>query len=99
MDSGLVTKLCLTLVTPRTVVCQAPLSIGFFRQKYWSGLPFPSPGNLPVPGIKLPSLTPALAGGSFTTGASLIAQLVKNPPTLQETPVQFLGWEDLLEKG
>ena len=32
-------------------------------------------------------------------GASLIAQLVKNPPAMQETPVQFLGWEDPLEKG
>ena len=31
--------------------------------------------------------------------ASLIAQLIKNPPAMQETPVQFLGWEDLLEKG
>ena len=35
----------------------------------------------------------------WTPGASLIAQLVKNPPAMQETPVQFLGWEDLLEKG
>ena len=32
-------------------------------------------------------------------GASLVAQLVKNPPAMQETPVRFLGWEDLLEKG
>ena len=87
-------------VTLWTIVCQAPLSMGFFRQKYWSGLPLPSPGNLPVPGIKLPSLTtPALAGGFFTIGAFLIAQLVRNPPALQETPVQFLGREDLLEKG
>ena len=37
---------------PRTVVCQTPLSMGFSRQKYWSGLPFPSPGNVPNPGIK-----------------------------------------------
>ena len=37
---GLVTKLCLTLVTPWTVACQAPLSMGFSRQEYWSGLPF-----------------------------------------------------------
>ena len=50
---------------PWTVACQAPLSIGFFRQEYWSGLPFPSPGDLPDPGIKLKS--PALAGGFFTT--------------------------------
>ena len=34
------------------VACQAPLSMGFSRQEYWSGLPFPSPGNLPDPGIK-----------------------------------------------
>ena len=49
---GLVTKLCPTLVTPWTVACQAPLSIGFPRQECWSGVPFPSPGDLPDPGIK-----------------------------------------------
>ena len=38
--------------TPWTVACQAPLSMGFFRQEYWSGLQFPAPGDLPVPGIK-----------------------------------------------
>ena len=42
---GLVAKSCLTLVTPWTVACQAPLSIGLSRQEYWSGLPFPSPLN------------------------------------------------------
>ena len=40
---------------------KAPLSVGFSRQKYWSGLPFPSPGDLPHPGIEPES--PALAGG------------------------------------
>ena len=40
---GLVTKSCPTLVTPWTVACQAPLSMGFSRQEYWSGLPFSSP--------------------------------------------------------
>ena len=40
---GLVAKSCPTLVTPRTRACQAPLSMGFCRQEYWSGLPFPSP--------------------------------------------------------
>ena len=44
---------------------QAPLSMGFPRQEYWSGLPFPSPGDLPDPGIEPLSL--ALAGGFFTT--------------------------------
>ena len=38
--------------TPWTGTCQAPLSMGFSRQEYWSGLPFPSPGNLPNPGIE-----------------------------------------------
>ena len=48
--------------TPWTVVCQATLSIGFPRQEYWSGLPFPSPGNLPEPGIEpeVPTMSPAL---------------------------------------
>ena len=39
-------------VTPWTVAYQAPLSMGFSRQEYWSGLPFPSPGSRPNPGIK-----------------------------------------------
>ena len=52
---GLVTKSCLTLANPWTVACQAPLSMEFSRQAYWSGLPFPSPGDLPGPGMKLES--------------------------------------------
>ena len=44
---GLVTRSCPTLETPWTVAHQAPLSIGFTRQECWSGLPFPSPGDLP----------------------------------------------------
>ena len=46
----LVTKSCPTFVTPWTVACQLPLSMGFPRQEDWSGLPFPSPGDLPDPG-------------------------------------------------
>ena len=50
------------------VACQAPLSMGFLRQEYWSGLPFPPPRDLPNPGIEPASPTsPALAGGFFTT--------------------------------
>ena len=65
---GLVAKLCPTLATPWTTACQAPLSIGFSRQEYWSGLPFPFPGDLPDPGIEpTPPVSPALAGGFFTT--------------------------------
>ena len=44
---GLVTKMCPTLATPWTGVCQPPLSMGFSRQEYWSRLPFPSTGDLP----------------------------------------------------
>ena len=50
--------------TPWTVAHQAPLSMGFSRQEYWSGLPFPTPGDLSDPGIK--SASPALAGGFLT---------------------------------
>ena len=46
----LVRQLCLTLVTPWTVARQVPLSMGFSRQKYWSGQPFPSPGVFPTQG-------------------------------------------------
>ena len=49
---GLVAKSCQTLATLWTVALQALLSIGFLRQEYWSGLPFPSPGDLPDPGIE-----------------------------------------------
>ena len=55
-------------VTPWTAAHQAPLSMGFLRQEYWNGLPFPPQGNLPNPGIKPQSPTaPALAGTFFTT--------------------------------
>ena len=50
--------------SPWTVARQSPLLIGFPRQEYWSGLPFPSPGDLPDPGIKPVFF---IAGGFFTT--------------------------------
>ena len=49
--------------TPWTLACQAPLSMKFSKQEYWSGLPFPSPGNLPDPGIK--SRYPAMQADSL----------------------------------
>ena len=52
-----------SFVTPWTVARQAPLSVGFSRQEYWSGLPFPPPGDHPDPGIEHTS--PALAGRFF----------------------------------
>ena len=64
-SGGLVAKLCLTLVTPWTVAHQAPLSMGFSRQEYWSGFLFPFPGDLPNPGIEPKS--PALQADSLPT--------------------------------
>ena len=60
--------MCDPFVTPWTVALQAPLSMEFSRQEYWSGFPFPSPGDLPDPGTELTSLvSPALAARFFTT--------------------------------
>ena len=58
------TKSCPTLMIPWTAVLQVPLSMGFPKQEYWNELLFPSPGNLPNPGIK--PMSPALAGRIFT---------------------------------
>ena len=57
-------KSCPTPKTPWTVTHQAPLSMRFFKHEYWNALPFPSPGDLPHPGIEPTS--PILAGGFFT---------------------------------
>ena len=66
MVDGLIPKLYLTFVTPGTVAHQAPLSMGFSRQEYWRGLPFPSPGYLPDPGIEPSSrVAPALQANSL----------------------------------
>ena len=58
--------------TPWTVACQAPLSMRFSRQEYWSGLPFPSPGDLPNPGIE--------PGSSALQGDSLLAEPWEKSP-------------------
>ena len=79
-------------VTLWTIAHQAPLSMRFSRQEYWSGLPCPPPGDLPDPGMETVSLvSPALAGGLFTTWASLVAQMVKNLPAIRETWARFLA--------
>ena len=58
-------------VTPWTAAHQPPLSMGFSRHEYQSGLPFPSPGDLPYQGVKPTSLmSPAVAGGFFTASAT-----------------------------
>ena len=78
---------CLTLCNPWTIAHQAPLSVRFSRQEYWSELPCPPPGDLPDPGIK-PTfpVSPALAGGFFTM------ELCRKPTTLslKAHPVAYL---------
>ena len=60
----------LLFVTPWIVACQVPLSTGLFQQVYLSGLPFPTPGDLPNPWIEpMSPMSPALAGRFFTTSA------------------------------
>ena len=73
-------------MTPLTVACQAPLSMGFSRQEYWSGLPFPPLGDLPNPGIEPGS--PALQAGSLLsepTGKGVYICIYNNPITLLYT--------------
>ena len=60
---GLVTKLCPTLATPWTIACQAPLSMAFSRQEYWSELPYPPPGISPIP--RMSPAAPALQADSL----------------------------------
>ena len=57
---------------PWTIVCQISLSMGFPRQEYWSGLPVPTPGDLPDSGIQVSLASPALVGRVFTTGSPYI---------------------------
>ena len=68
---GSVAQSCLILATPQTVHCQAPLSMGFPKEEYWSELPFPSPGDLPDQETKPMSLVlqvvSCIVGGFFTT--------------------------------
>ena len=71
-------------VTPRTVACQAPLSMGSPRQEYWIGLPFPSPEDLPNPGIEPMSLgSPALASRFLTTVPPRNERRLLNKPSAQ----------------
>ena len=59
----------LTLCNPMDYSPPGSFAMGFPRHEYWSGLPFPTPEDLPHPGIEPPSfVSPALAGGFFTTG-------------------------------
>ena len=77
-----------SFVTLWTIALQAPLSMGFFRPGYWSGLPFPSLGDLPHPGIEPMSLiSPELAGRFFTTSTTWEAHRdPKNKSDHHKTP-------------
>ena len=79
-----------------TVALQTPLSIGFSRQEYWSGLLFPIPGDLPDPGMEPKSpVSPALAGGFFTTSATWEAEesIVVQNANPQDLPFFKFGKE------
>ena len=71
------TELCPTLCNPQTVACQAPLSRGFSRQEHWTGLPFPSPGDPPNPGIEPGS--PALQADSSPSEPAGKPKCLYNP--------------------
>ena len=78
--------------TPWTVAHHAPLSMGFSRQEYWSGLPRPPPGNLPDSGIEPESLmSPALGGRFFTTSTTWEARSQTGAPTYFSIRVE-LRW-------
>ena len=93
----------LLFLAPWTVACLAPLSMGFPRQEYWSGLPFTTPGHLPDPGSnphllyllhwQVDSLSLAPLGLT-----SLVAQKVKESAYSAGDPGSIPGWEDPLEK-
>ena len=78
----------LLFVTPWITACQAPLSMGFSRQGYWSGFPFPSPGDLPNPGIE--SRSPALQANA------LPSELLGKPIGSGEVPTRLLSSKNSL---
>ena len=79
-----------TLYSPMNCTCQAPLSMGFSRQEYWSGLPYPPPGDLPNPGIKPVSLISCIAGGFFTAEPS--RKPLNLTPNLRSAIDLWTGW-------
>ena len=94
----LVAQLCLTIfAAPWTIACQAPLCMGFPRQEYWSGLPFPSPGDLPDPGIESRSptlLEDSLLSESLGKPGVLVPEFMKFP--LKK--VQIMSFYPLINK-
>ena len=84
VGGGLLAKSCLTHATPWTISCQTPLFMGFPGQEYWSGFPFPSPGDLPDPGIK----------PTFVTCTTLLSYIGRDtlPTEPLGKPHCFLNW-------
>ena len=80
-----------SFATPRTIAHEVPLSMEFSRQEYCSGLPLPSPGDLPHPGIE--------PGSPVLQADSLPPESPGNLSAVQETAVWSLGWRNPLEKG
>ena len=81
------------LATLWTLVCQAPLSVGFSRQEYWSGSPCPPPGDLPDLGVKPTSLiSPALAGEYFATSTTREA-----PTSITDIYIQVHNFNQILD--
>ena len=79
-------------MTPWTVAHQAPLSMGFSRQEYWSELPFPLPGDLSDSGIELASLlSPELAGRFFITGTTWEALIAEVLGMVEMAKVENVG--------
>ena len=79
--------------TLQTVALQAPLSIGFSKQEYWSGLPCPSPGDLPDPGNKpVPLMSPSLAGGFFLISTTWEAPSEVHMRFYYIHSVMLVGW-------
>ena len=87
-------------VTPRTIAHQAPLSMGFSRQEYWSGLPFPPPGDLPNPGIEPRSLalqTDSLPSKSWGKKLPNTKDFTKNMRT--NTISKVVEWKIYIQKS
>ena len=81
--------------TPWTVACQAPLSMGFSEQEYWSGLPCPPLGDLLDPGIEPTFLiSPVLVGGFFTTSATWEAQV--KPYSMSNLKYRLINYAKLV---
>ena len=99
MRESEVAQSCLTLSDPTDCSLPGSSAHGIFQARITGGVcHFLFQGIFLAQGWSSISYVSCIAG-RFFTDSSLVVQLVKNPPAVQETPVQFLGWEDSLEKG